>query len=81
MAPSAGATGVESFFQLVTGSTGLGRLGVGGRTVRANHPDDLKQCVYEMRFDVASARYAEFGPFVMGMVAEADEIIASLVGN
>ena len=32
------------------------------------HPDDLKACVYEMRFDEASARYAEFGPFWTGMV-------------
>ena len=33
------------------------------------HPDDLKACVYTMRFDEASARYAEFGPFCTGMVA------------
>ena len=33
------------------------------------HPDDLKDCVYEMRFDEASALYAEFGPFYTGMVA------------
>ena len=32
------------------------------------HPDDLKACVYEMRFDEASAHYAEFGPFWTGMV-------------
>lgn len=63
--------------QLVTGSTGLDDW-EWGVTLFANHPDDLKQCVYEMRFDVASARYAEFGPFVTGMVAEADEIVARL---
>jgi chlorite dismutase len=66
--------------QLVTGSTGLDDW-EWGVTLFANHPDDLKQCVYEMRFDVASARYAEFGPFVTGMVAEADEIVARLAGS
>lgn len=66
--------------QLVTGSTGLDDW-EWGVTLFANHPDDLKQCVYELRFDVASARYAEFGPFVMGMVAEADEIFARLAGT
>ncbi len=65
--------------QLVTGSTGLDDW-EWGVTLFANHPDDLKQCVYEMRFDAASARYAEFGPFVTGMVAEADEIFARLAG-
>ena len=32
------------------------------------HPDDLKEVVYTMRFDEASALYAEFGPFYTGMV-------------
>ncbi len=35
------------------------------------HPDDLKECVYQMRFDEASANYAEFGPFYTGMVGAA----------
>ena len=39
-----------------------------GVTLFGVHPDDLKACVYEMRFDEASARYAEFGPFFTGMV-------------
>jgi len=39
------------------------------------HPDDLKDCVYEMRFDEASARYAEFGPFYTGLVAPLEEIL------
>ena len=29
----------------------------------------LKEIVYEMRFDEVSARYAEFGPFLTGLVA------------
>ncbi|MHB8505296.1 MAG: chlorite dismutase family protein, partial [Acidimicrobiales bacterium] len=48
--------------QLVTGSTGLDDH-EWGVTLFAVHPDDLKECVYTMRFDEASARYAEFGPF------------------
>jgi len=33
-----------------------------GVTLFAVHPDDLKDCVYSMRFDEASSNYAEFGP-------------------
>jgi chlorite dismutase len=30
-----------------------------------------------MRFDEASAHYAEFGPFYTGMVADLDEVLRS----
>ena len=60
--------------QLVTGSTGVDDW-EWGVTLFGVHPDDLKDCVYTMRFDEASARYAEFGPFVTGMVAEVDEVL------
>jgi peroxiredoxin len=60
--------------QLVTGSTGLDDW-EWGVTLFGEHPDDLKQCVYEMRFDPASAHYGEFGPFLTGMVAEVEEIL------
>jgi hydrogen peroxide-dependent heme synthase len=66
--------------QLITGSTGLDDW-EWGVTLFGTHPDDLKDCVYQMRFDEASARYAEFGPFVTGMVAEAEEVIARVNGN
>ncbi len=66
--------------QLVTGSTGLDDW-EWGVTLFATHPDDLKDCVYEMRFDEASALYAEFGPFVTGMVCETDELVARLTGT
>jgi chlorite dismutase len=66
--------------QLVTGSTGLDDW-EWGVTLFATHPEDLKECVYEMRFDEASALYAEFGPFVAGMVCEADEIVSRLTGT
>ena len=54
--------------QVVTGSTGLDDF-EWGVTLFANTPDDLKEVVYTMRFDEASAIYADFGPFWTGMVA------------
>lgn len=66
--------------QLITGSTGLDDW-EWGVTLFATHPDDLKQCVYDMRFDPASAMYAEFGPFVAGMVCETEELVSRLTGS
>lgn len=60
--------------QLVTGSTGVDDY-EWGVTLFGVHPDDLKDCVYTMRFDEASAVYAEFGPFFTGMVADVDEVL------
>ena len=60
--------------QLVTGSTGLDDW-EWGVTLFAPHPDDLKACVYEMRFDEASAHYAEFGPFYTGMVTDLGQVL------
>lgn len=63
--------------QVVTGSTGLDDY-EWGVTLFAERPDDLKEVVYTMRFDRASALYAEFGPFYTGMVAPLEEILAEL---
>lgn len=60
--------------QLVTGSTGLDDY-EWGVTLFGAHPDDLKDCVYTMRFDQASAQYAEFGPFYTGLLGPLDEIL------
>jgi len=46
-----------------------------GVTLWAANPEYLKEIVYKMRFDEASARYAEFGPFYTGYVATAAEIL------
>lgn len=46
-----------------------------GVTLWAANPEFLKEIVYRMRFDEASARYAEFGPFYTGYVATAAEIL------
>jgi len=63
--------------QLVTGSTGLDDW-EWGVTLFGVHPDDLKDCVYSMRFDEASARYAEFGPFYTGMVGGAEDVLSGI---
>jgi chlorite dismutase len=63
--------------QVVTGSTGLDDY-EWGVTLFAQRPDDLKDVVYTMRFDRASAVYAEFGPFVTGYVVPVDELVATL---
>jgi chlorite dismutase len=72
-----GRTFSGRILQLITGSTGLDDY-EWGVTLFGTHPDDLKDCVYEMRFDEASARYAEFGPFYMGMVGSLDEVLTAL---
>ncbi|HUZ19628.1 MAG TPA: chlorite dismutase family protein [Acidimicrobiales bacterium] len=61
--------------QLVTGSTGLDDY-EWGVTLFGVHPDDLKDTVYTMRFDEASARFAEFGPFYAGVIAPIDEVLS-----
>jgi peroxiredoxin len=72
-----GRTFAGRVLQLVTGSTGIDDF-EWGVTLFAVHPDDLKECVYTMRFDEASARYAEFGPFVTGAVGTLDEVLAAV---
>jgi hydrogen peroxide-dependent heme synthase len=75
-----GRTFQGRILQLITGSTGLDDWEWGvtlfGRTL-----DDLKDCVYQMRFDEASARYAEFGPFWTGLVEEPDAVISRVMGG
>jgi chlorite dismutase len=61
--------------QLVTGSTGLDDF-EWGVTLFGVHPDDLKDTVYTMRFDEASTRFAEFGPFYAGIIGPVEEVVA-----
>jgi hydrogen peroxide-dependent heme synthase len=63
--------------QVVTGSTGLDDF-EWGVTLFGVHPDDLKEVVYTMRYDQASALYGEFGVFYTGMVAPLDEALARI---
>ena len=69
-----GRTFAGRVLQVVTGSTGIDEY-EWGVTLFAQRPDDLKEVVYTMRFDEASATYAEFGPFVTGMVGPIDEVL------
>lgn len=64
--------------QLITGSTGLDEF-EWGVTLFCQRPDDVKEIVYTMRYDEASAQYGEFGPFYVGMVAPA-EVVLDRVG-
>jgi chlorite dismutase len=63
--------------QVVTGSTGLDDY-EWGVTLFGLRPDDVKDCVYTMRFDEASTRYAEFGPFYTGVVGSIEDVFGSL---
>ena len=65
--------------QLVTGSTGLDDY-EWGVTLFAKTLDDLKECVYQMRFDEASARYADFGIFLTGIVKSTDDVL-DMIGS
>ena len=67
--------------QLITGSTGLDDW-EWGVTLLADDPVVIKEIVYEMRFDPVSARYAEFGPFWVGLVMGVEEAVErSGLGN
>ena len=66
--------------QVVTGSTGVDDY-EWGVTLFAERPDDLKEVVYTMRFDQASAIYADFGPFYTGMVSDIDTALDHLVNE
>lgn len=63
--------------QVVTGSTGVDDY-EWGVTLFGERPDDIKETVYTMRYDEASAVYAEFGPFYTGMVCPLDDFIERL---
>jgi hydrogen peroxide-dependent heme synthase len=61
--------------QLITASTGLSDW-EWGVTLFADDPKAIKDVVYEMRYDEGSAIYAEFGPFVVGLVAPIRDALA-----
>lgn len=72
-----GRTFSGRILQLITGSTGIDDY-EWGVTLFGVHPDDLKDVVYTMRYDEASAIYAEFGPFYTGVVAPIEELLREL---
>jgi len=63
--------------QVVTGSTGTDDH-EWGVTLFGVHPDDIKDVVYTLRFDEASAVYGEFGTFYVGMVADPGTVLGEL---
>jgi chlorite dismutase len=60
--------------QLITVAVGLDDW-EWGVTLWAKSPEFLKDIVYGMRFDEASARYAEFGPFYTSYVVEPKRVL------
>ncbi len=60
--------------QLVTASTGLDDW-EWGVTLFGQDLSALKETVYTMRYDRASVLYAEFGPFITGLVGPVDEVL------
>jgi len=66
--------------QMITGSVGFDDW-EWGVTLFADDPLQFKKLVYEMRFDEVSARFAEFGPFMLGVRVAAPELPALLRGG
>jgi hydrogen peroxide-dependent heme synthase len=60
--------------QLITVGLGLDDF-EWGVTLWAKNPQYLTEIVYRMRFDEASARYAEFGPFYTSYIASPAEML------
>lgn len=59
--------------QLITGSTGLDDM-EWGVTLFAKTTSEIKAIVYEMRFDVVSSHYAEFGEFFIGIRMDVNDL-------
>ncbi|MBI00634.1 MAG: chlorite dismutase [Acidimicrobiaceae bacterium] len=74
---ASGRTFAGRILQVVTGSTGVDDF-EWGVTLFGQHPDDLKDVVYTMRYDRASARYGDFGPFYTGMVDDLDAVLVQV---
>ncbi len=60
--------------QLITASTGFDDW-EWGVTLWSRAPEHIKEIVYTMRFDKASAGYAEFGPFYVSYIMSAREAL------
>jgi chlorite dismutase len=66
--------------QVISGSIGFDDF-EWGVDLYADDPLVFKKLIYEMRFDEASARYAEFGTFWAGLQFSPDELAAFLNGD
>lgn len=52
-----------------------------GVTLFAIDPTNIKHLLYDMRFEPGSAKYADFGPFVLGRRIESSDIASVLAGE
>lgn len=59
--------------QIITSSSGLADYDW-GVDLFAKEAVDFKKLIYEMRFDEVSAKYAEFGPFYIGIKTAPEEL-------
>jgi len=66
--------------QIISGSIGLDDF-EWGVTLFAEDPTDVKELLYEMRFDPSSSRFAEFGPFYSGRRFQPADLEAFLAGE
>jgi chlorite dismutase len=64
----------ETVKQLITGSIGLDDW-EWGVTLFSNDPVHFKRILYEMRYDEASAKFGEFGPFFVGLRMSSEELM------
>ena len=65
-------------FQVITGAIGFDAW-EWGVTLFAADPLEFKKIVTEMRFDEASAKYAEFGDFYVGRMGEPGAVLEAIV--
>jgi chlorite dismutase len=66
--------------QIISGSVGFDDW-EWGVDLFADDPLVFKKLVYEMRFDESSARYAEFGPFIVAIRLGADDLQRRIFGH
>lgn len=71
---------VDRISQVISGSIGLDDW-EWAVTLFGGDPIDFKELVTVMRYDEASAEYAEFGPFYVGRRIPEEEIVAALTGG
>ncbi len=66
--------------QVISGSIGYDDW-EWGVDLFAEDPLVFKKLIYEMRFDEASAKFAEFGPFYVGLQFKGEELASFLAGH
>jgi chlorite dismutase len=66
--------------QIIGGSVGLDDW-EWGVTLHADDMLVFKKLIYEMRFDEASAKFAEFGPFYTGLQFDGSQLASFLSGS